>query len=262
MPTTLEQILASKQASLPALHARREVIERWAAEAPARPEFLGGWSRERIALIAEVKRRSPSQGMINPDLDPVTHAAAYASAGASAISVLTDGPYFGGSLDDLRAIAARVRVPLLRKDFIIDPLQVAEARAAGASAVLLIVRALTPARLSELTCAAHDWGLATLVEVHDADELAIALAGDAPVIGVNSRNLDTFEIDVASAWALIGRIPADRVVIAESGMANQADVRRAVEAGADGVLIGTALSGAPDPSGLARAVAGIPRAGR
>jgi indole-3-glycerol phosphate synthase len=176
--------------------------------------------------------------------------------------VLTDNPFFGGSLGDLEAVAARVRTPLLRKDFILDELQVAEARAAGASAVLLIVRALPPARLADLARAARDWGLATLVEVHDARELDIALESEAAIIGVNSRNLDTFEIDVAAAWALISRIPGDRIAVAESGMATEADVRRAVDAGADAVLIGTALSAAADPSALARTLASTQRRGR
>lgn len=262
MPTTLDQILATTRAGLPALRARREEIERLAVASAGRPQFLGGWDRDRMALIAEVKRRSPSQGSIREDLDPVAHAAAYAAAGASAISVLTDNPFFAGSLGDLEAVAARVRTPLLRKDFILDELQVAEARVAGASAVLLIVRALPLARLADLARAARDWGLATLVEVHDARELDIALESDAAIIGVNSRNLDTFEIDVAGALALISRIPGDRIAVAESGMASEADVRRAVDAGADAVLIGTALSAAADPSALARAVASMRRCGR
>lgn len=262
MPTKLDQILATTRTGLPALYARREEIERLAVASAARPEFLGGGDRSRMALVAEVKRRSPSQGTIRADLDPVAHASAYAAAGASAISVLTDGPFFGGSLEDLHAVAARVRVPVLRKDFILDELQVAQARAAGASAVLLIVRALTPVRLAELTRAARDWGLATLVEVHDEQELEIALGADAPIIGINSRNLDTFEIDVPAAWALIARIPVDRIAVAESGMATEADVRLASEAGADAVLIGTALSGAADPTALARTLAAVPRRGR
>jgi indole-3-glycerol phosphate synthase len=258
----LDRILASTRESLPGLHARRDEIERLAAGAPARPAFLSRWDRGRMALIAEVKRRSPSQGTISADLDPAAHAAAYAAAGAAAISVLTDGPFFGGSLADLVAVARKVPVPILRKDFILDELQIAEARAAGASAVLLIVRALPPERLKALAIAATDWDLTPLVEVHDARELDLALEGGAPVIGVNSRNLDTFEIDIAAAWALFGRIPADRVAIAESGMASEADVRRAADAGADGVLIGTALSSAPDPTALARAVTAVPRRGR
>jgi len=215
-----------------------------------------------MALVAEVKRRSPSQGTIRAELDPASHAASYAAAGASAISVLTDRPYFGGSLEDLRAVAMRVRLPLLRKDFILDELQVAEARAAGAAAVLLIVKALTPERLKALVAAARDWELGTLVEVHDQGELDLALGIGATVIGVNSRNLDTFEIDVPAAWALIRGIPGGVVVVAESGMATEADVRRAAAAGADAVLIGSALSAADDPTALARAFASVPRVGR
>jgi indole-3-glycerol phosphate synthase len=262
MPSTLDRILATTRETLPSLHARREEIERQAAAARTRPRFLAGGDRRTLALVAEVKRRSPSQGTISAELDPVAHAIAYAKAGASAISVLTDGPFFGGSLADLRGVAEAVHLPVLRKDFILDELQIAEARAAGASAVLLIVRALSAERLHQLAAAARDWDLDTLVEVHDAAELNLALRAEATAIGVNSRNLDTFEIDVAAAWGLIGGIPADRLVIAESGMATEADVRKAAAAGADGVLIGTALSAAPDPSSLARAVASVPRIGR
>lgn len=262
MPTTLAQILASTRAGFPALQARRRELERRAAEAPRRPAFLSGWDRCRLALVAEVKRRSPSAGTISAGLDPVAHARTYAAAGASAISVLTDGPFFGGSLADLEQVAAAVPVPLLRKDFILDELQILEARAASASAVLLIVRALPLPRLRELLAFARDLGLEALVEAHDAAELALALETDAPYLGVNSRNLDTFAIDVDAAWALLATIPPDRVAIAESGMASEADVRKAAAAGADGVLIGTALSGAADPSGLARAVASLSRTGR
>jgi indole-3-glycerol phosphate synthase len=262
MPTTLEQILATTRDSIAVLRAHREEVERLAADARPRPGLLSRWDRARLALVAEVKRRSPSAGNIRQDLDPASHASIYWSAGASAISVLTDQPYFGGSLDDLAAVAAAVPAPLLRKDFILEELQIAEARAAGASAVLLIVRALGPERLRALLAAARDWELDTLVEVHDDRELAIALDSDSPVIGVNSRNLDTFEIDLAAAWGLVGRIPADRVAIAESGLATESDVRRAAAAGADGVLMGTALSSVADPSSLARQVQAVPRTGR
>lgn len=262
MPTTLDQILASTSATLPALRDRRAALELSARQAPAAAPFLPAGARKHLALIAEVKRRSPSQGSISELLDPVAHARSYAAAGASAISVLTDGPYFGGSLDDLRAVTAAVTVPCLRKDFILDELQILEARAAGASAVLLIVRALAPQRLQELLAAARDCRLEALVEVHDAGELDIALKSEARIIGINSRNLDDFRIDIPAAWALIRRIPRDRFAIAESGMASAADVRRAAEAGADGVLIGTALSSAPEPSDLAQQVASIPRIGR
>ncbi|HWA15231.1 MAG TPA: indole-3-glycerol phosphate synthase TrpC [Gemmatimonadales bacterium] len=262
MPTTLDQILASTSATLPALRERRQAIQAAAGKATSPRPFLPPGDRTHLALIAEVKRRSPSQGTISAALDPVAHAMRYAAAGASAISVLTDSPYFGGSLDDLRAVSSSVSVPCLRKDFILDELQILEARAAGASAVLLIVRALTPARLKALLAAARAAELEALVEVHDSGELDVALDTDARVIGVNSRNLDNFTIDITGAWALLGRIPHDRFAIAESGMASAADVRRAAEAGADGVLIGTALSSATDPSALARAVASIACVGR
>jgi indole-3-glycerol phosphate synthase len=262
MPTTLDQILASTSATLPALRERRQAIRASAEQATVPRPFLPPTERRHLALVAEVKRRSPSQGTISDSLDPVAHATSYAAAGAGAISVLTDGPYFGGSLEDLRAVSAAVEVPCLRKDFILDELQILEARAAGASAVLLIVRALSPARLGELLRATRDAELEALVEVHDAHELDIALDTDARIIGVNSRNLDDFRIDIAAAWALIRRIPRDRVAIAESGMASGADVQRAADAGADGVLIGTALSSSPDPFALAQLVASIPRIGR
>jgi indole-3-glycerol phosphate synthase len=262
MPTTLDQILASTSATLPGLRERRKAIHASAAQAAVPRPFLPPAPRRHLALVAEVKRRSPSQGTISESLDPAAHAGRYAAAGASAISVLTDGPYFGGSLEDLRQVSATVEVPCLRKDFILDELQILEARAAGASAVLLIVRALAPPRLAELLRATRAAQLEALVEVHDARELEIALDTDARIIGVNSRNLDNFRIDSAAAWALIRRIPRDRLAIAESGMASGADVQRAADAGADGVLIGTALSSAPDPFALAQQVASIPRIGR
>ncbi|HSR91539.1 MAG TPA: indole-3-glycerol phosphate synthase TrpC [Gemmatimonadales bacterium] len=261
MPT-LSGILETTRASIPALQKRKTEIEAKAKDAPDPPVFLGGRDFSRLALIAEVKRRSPSAGDIAPSLDPVSHAEAYAQAGAVAISVLTDGPYFGGSLDDLRAVARKVRIPVLRKDFIVDELQIAEARGAGASAILLIVRALSPALLAELGAAARQWGLAALVEVHDEPELGAALAGGARLIGVNSRNLDTFAVDTRAAWTLFHRIPKDIVAVAESGMATPDDVRAAAEAGADAVLIGTALSAAPDPVVLAAQFTSVPRRGR
>ncbi len=259
MPTTLEQILASTTLGLVGLRTRRAAIEAAAAKAPAPRPFLPSGPRPKVALIAEVKRRSPSAGTISETLDPVAHARAYAAAGASVISVLTEGQHFGGSLADLEGVSAAVSVPCLRKDFILDELQILEARAAGASAVLLIVRALSPSRLAELLRATHDCGLDALVEIHDAGELAVALDSEARVIGVNSRNLDTFRIDIPAAWRLIRRIPSDRLAIAESGMATEADVRLASESGADGVLIGTALSSALEPADLAQRCASVPR---
>lgn len=262
MPTTLERILATTRDSIPVLRTRRAELEAAAMRTPAPQPLFARWTPARLGLIAEVKRRSPSAGTISADLDPVAHAIAYSRAGASAISVLTDAPYFGGSLEDLSSVAAAVPVPVLRKDFILDELQLAEARAAGASAVLLIVRALTPARLRELLAAARGYGLDALVEAHDAAELDVALAAGARNLGINSRNLDDFHIDIDAAWALLQRVPADCMAVAESGMATEADVRRAADAGADAVLIGTALSAAADPSALVAAVCSVQRKGR
>ncbi|HEU4587246.1 MAG TPA: indole-3-glycerol phosphate synthase TrpC [Gemmatimonadales bacterium] len=262
MPTSLTQILDTTRRDLPGLIARRGELERAAERAPTPPSFRTALGSGRLALIAEVKRRSPSAGVIRADLHPAERARAYSSAGASAISVLTDGPFFGGSLDDLRAVARDVPVPVLRKDFILDEAQIAEARAAGAAAVLLIVRALEAPRLRALLAYARDLGLEALVEVHTRAELDTALGADAAIVGVNSRDLDSFRIDVASAWELIARVPADRIAIAESGMHSVDDVERAAQAGADGVLIGTALSAATEPGALARAFAEVPRRGR
>jgi len=262
VPTTLTEILETTRAGLGALRARTPALERAAAASPAPPAFRAAFTPERVALVAEVKRRSPSAGAIREDLDPADRAERYVRHGAAAVSVLTDGPFFGGSIADLEAVVARVRVPVLRKDFILEEAQILEARAAGAAAVLLIVRALSPVRLSALVRFAGGVGLAAMVEVHSAPELAVALAAGADIVGVNSRDLDTFRIDVAAAWALLASVPADRVAIAESGMATMADVERAAAAGADAVLVGTALSAADDPAAQVAAFAGMRRRGR
>jgi indole-3-glycerol phosphate synthase len=215
--------------------------------------------RPTVALVAEIKRRSPSAGSIREDLDPGERASLYGAHGAAAISILTDGPYFGGSMQDLRTAAERCPLPLLRKDFILDEVQILEARAAGASAVLLIVRVLERSRLVELLRYAGDLGLDALVEVHTSRELDAALESGASVIGVNSRDLDTFQIDTEAAWKIIREVPADRIAVAESGMAGKADVERVAEAGADAVLIGTALSAAPAPELLLGELAAVRR---
>jgi indole-3-glycerol phosphate synthase len=209
-----------------------------------------------------VKRRSPSAGAIREDLDPADRAERYARLGAAAISVLTDGPFFGGSLDDLRAAVSRTGVPVLRKDFILDELQIIEARAAGAAAVLLIVRALPPTRLVELLRATRAASLDALVEVHTRAELDAALAAGATIVGINSRDLDTFRIDTAAAWRLLELVPPGLVAVAESGMASATDVSAAAAAGADAVLVGTALSAAADPSLLLAELAGVRRRDR
>jgi indole-3-glycerol phosphate synthase len=262
MAVSLDQILDSTRRTLPSLRARRGVLEREAGARAQPPSLSRALRRERVAVVAEVKRRSPSAGVIRDDLDPGERVALYARHGASAISVLTDRLHFGGSIEDLRAAAACVEVPLLRKDFILDELQVIEARAAGAAAVLLIARALPPARLDALLACARAAGLEAVVEVHTSTELDRALGAGAEIVGVNSRDLDTFMIDAAGAWELLARVPADRVAVAESGMHGPEDVERAAAAGADAVLVGTALSAALDPAGLLRQLSEVARRGR
>lgn len=262
MPTTLEAILTRTRQSIRALREQRPALERAAADAPVPPPFAVALRGAQVALIAEVKRRSPSAGAIRVDLDAAATATAYAQAGASAVSVLTDEPFFGGSLDDLRDVAAAVTVPVLRKDFILCEEQILEACAAGASAVLLIAHALAPARLRELRGFAESAGLAALVEIHDARELHDALGTGAGIVGVNSRSLDTFAIDTGAAWALLSQVPPHCIAVAESGMATAADVRRAADSGADAVLIGTALSAASSPAREIADIVGVPRVGR
>ncbi|MGO3229805.1 indole-3-glycerol phosphate synthase TrpC [Agrococcus casei] len=192
-------------------------------------------------VIAEIKRSSPSKGALAEITDPAALASEYAAGGASCISVLTESRRFGGSLDDLRAVRARVDVPLLRKDFISDEYQLLEARDAGADMVLLIVAVLQPERLRELHAFALDLGLSALVEVHDPSEIEHALAADARILGVNTRDLKTFEMHPERFAQLRSQIPAGVVAVAESGVSQLADVERYRADGADAVLIGEAL---------------------
>lgn len=264
MPVRLEEILDATRQGIPALRLRRAALEQ-ALEGSrvTHPSFRAALLRPTVAVIAEVKRRSPSAGSIREDIDPGERAALYAANGAAAISVLTDHPFFGGSMDDLRAAVGQCTLPVLRKDFIVDEVQILEARAAGASAVLLIVRVLGPGRLAALLRCAAGLGLDALVEVHTEAELGVALEADAGIVGINSRDLDTFTIDVETAWSLLGRIPSDRVAVAESGIFGQSDVVEAARAGADAVLIGTALSAAESPETLLRSqLSGVRRRGR
>jgi indole-3-glycerol phosphate synthase len=261
MHVTLEQILRSTRGCLDSLHARRATLEREVATRRVPSSFRAALRRGTVAVIAEVKRRSPSAGAIREDLDPAERAALYADHGAAAISVLTDGPYFGGSIQDLRAAAQGSSIPVLRKDFILDEVQILEARAAGAAAVLLIVRALG-SRLQPLLRYAAELRLDTLVEVHTAEELNTALDAGASIVGVNSRDLDTFKIDTGAAWKIVASVPPECIAVAESGMAGSDDVRRAAEAGADAVLIGTALSAAVSPGALLQDLTRVFRRGR
>jgi indole-3-glycerol phosphate synthase len=202
--------------------------------------------RGQVAVIAEVKKASPSRGVLAEALDPVALARAYAGAGAAAISVLTDEKYFRGRLDDLIAVRSVVDVPLLRKDFTIDEYQVWEARAAGADAVLLIVAALDDRALSDLLAASKAVGVAALVEAHTAPEVDRALAAGARIIGINNRDLTTFETRIETTIGLAPRIPPGPVVVSESGFFTAADVRRVVDVGVTAVLVGEALVTAPD----------------
>src|SRR4051812_17104000 len=263
MPVRLEEILSATRSTLPALRGRREALERdLERDRVAPPSFRAALLRPTVALIAELKRRSPSAGAIRGDLDPAERASLYARNGAAALSVLTDGPYFGGSMEDLRTAADNCSLPVLRKDFILDEVQLLEARAAGASAVLLIVRVLGTARLKPLLQFSTQLGLDALVEVHTSAELDQALQSEADIVGINSRDLDTFRIDVESAWKLLERVPRDRVAVAESGIGGRDDVTRAAAAGADAVLVGTALSGSSSPEQLLRELSTVAKHGR
>jgi indole-3-glycerol phosphate synthase len=263
-PPTLDEILHATRDGLPALYRRRaELEESLKGSRVSHPSFRAALLRPTVAVIAEVKRRSPSAGSIREDLDPGERAALYAAHGAAAVSVLTDSRFFGGSMEDLRAAVGQCSLPVLRKDFILDEIQILEARAAGAAAVLLIVRVLGPDRLAALLRTTAELGLDALVEVHTEAELEVALEADASIVGINSRDLDTFTIDVGRAWTLIGRIPGDRVAVAESGIFGQTDVVHAAAAGADAVLVGTALSTTASPEMLLRSeLSGVPRRGR
>lgn len=215
-----------------------------------------------VAVIAEVKRRSPSKGTLNDAIAAGPRAAAYVAGGAAAISVLTEPDRFGGSLGDLAAVSAAVQVPVLRKDFIVDAVQLYEAVRFGAAAVLLIARALEPARASELAAQASALGLGILFEVRDETELARAVAVRDCVIGVNTRNLETLAIDAAVGDRLLPMVPPGRIAIYESGVASRADVERAAGLGADAVLVGSALSSRPDAAAAVAALAGVPRRSR
>ncbi len=202
---------------------------------------------DRVNLIAECKRRSPSSGMLRPEYDPAAIARGYAEAGAAAISVLTEPTFFDGALEHLAAVREAVDVPILRKDFLVSEYQLLEARAAGADAVLLIAAALRPVELKVLHDHAAGLGLGVLVEVHDATELAVAIDAGARIIGVNNRNLRTLQIDVRVSEELLPRIPADVIAVSESGLKSHADILRLRQHGCRAFLIGERFMTARDP---------------
>ena len=246
----LDEIVAAKKDEL----AKRKQIMPLAELASSRTrsskklDFASALRGDGISLIAEVKKASPSRGMICPDLDPVKLARTYADNGASAISVLTEAKYFKGSLEYLASIHRELQgqKPLLRKDFIFDPYQVHESSAYGADALLLIVAILSKQKLAELLSLSHDLGMECLVEVHDEAELEVALRSGAKIVGINNRDLSTFSIDLATTERLRPLVPADRIVVSESGIKDRADVQRLREWGVDAVLIGEALAAADD----------------
>lgn len=268
MPNILQTIVAAKQRELARLPQRQITVETLRdaiRQHGPRRDFVAALQHPRagdVALIAEVKKASPSAGVICPDFDPVRIAQAYETAGATCLSVLTDEPFFQGSLDHLRRIRSAVSLPLLRKDFILDAHQILEAVEAGADAILLIAAILEPERLAQLHALATGAGLAALVEVHDPAELDGALSAGATLIGVNNRDLKTFQVDlsateqVAAALAArvrAGSLPTDRVLlVAESGIHSRADVERLKRAGARAVLVGEWLLRGADTAARVR----------
>ncbi|MCB9736314.1 MAG: indole-3-glycerol phosphate synthase TrpC [Deltaproteobacteria bacterium] len=252
--SVLARIVAGTRARLAATPVDREALARAAAAAPPPPSAWEALTAPGTRVIAEVKRKSPSQGAIRADADPVAVARGYMSAGAAAISVLTEPDHFGGSLDDLRAVAAAVAAPCLRKDFVVDARQLDEARVAGASLVLLMASVLDDAELAALSAHADALGLAALVEAHDEREVERALAAGARILGVNNRDLKTLAVDLATAERLRPMIPAGVIAVAESGVQTRADVLRLEDAGYDCFLVGSSLMAAPDP---ARALAAL-----
>ena len=259
---TLGTICHEAEARAAALEDRLAELERLAAATPGGPSLEDALRGACVGIIAEVKRRSPSKGIIAAGLDAPGQAMAYVTGGASAISVLTEPAHFGGSTEDLVAVRARVAVPALKKDFHVRPVQLVEARALGASAALLILRALSPDRLREMMETANGLGLEVLAEVRDEGELDRALECGATLIGVNNRDLESLVIDAATAERLIPRIPASLVAVAESGISARADVERYAACGADAVLVGSSISAAAAPVDATRAIAGVPRRSR
>lgn len=253
--TILDEIVAHKREEV-AERERRTPLQQVRAEArqalPARrPDFSGP-----LSVIAEVKRRSPSKGEFVTQLDPAAQARRYEQGGAAAISVLCDRTYFGGGLDDLRAVRAAVNVPVLCKDFILTPYQVSEARAHGADLVLLIVAALRDPELLDLQGCILDEGMTPLVEVHDQHDLARAVAAEASLIGINNRDLTDFSLDLLTTEYLAPLCPDDATVVSESGIVTRADVERVQRVGASVVLVGETLMRSTDPTATIRDLMG------
>lgn len=262
MTGVLDEIVRGKRAEVGRLGPWAGALRKQAEAAGPTRDFAAALrGGEIVSVIAEIKRKSPSAGWINRELSAAGQASVYAHGGASAISVVTDEAHFGGSREDLESARGAVDVPVLRKDFILDPVQVYEARAMGADALLLIVRILEGDQLSELLAAAVELGMAALVETHDAGELERALEVGASVVGINNRDLSTFETDLGVAEALAPGVPADVVVVGESGIHEPADVDRLGAVGVDAVLVGESLVRSADAMAAVARLADRPRAG-
>ena len=264
MRDVLAEICAAKRAHVVRTKAVRSEAALLAgiSEAPPVRPFAAALERHlaegRYGLITEIKKASPSAGLIRKDFDPRTLAAAYEAGGASCLSVLTDAPYFQGSDGDLIAAREAVRLPVLRKDFILDPYQVLESRRIGADCILLIMAALSDAEAAELAAAAAELDLDVLVEIHDGAELDRALRLPVRLIGINNRNLKTLETDLRTAETLAPEVPADRIVVAESGIRRSADLDRLAAAGARCFLVGETLMREPDVAAATRRLLGLP----
>jgi indole-3-glycerol phosphate synthase len=256
---TLGELTAEAHVRARGLASRAHELARTIEKLPVPPRFAEALRRANVTVIAEVKRSSPSKGAINSAMDVEKQLRAYEAGGAAAISILTEPTRFGGSNEDLKLARQTVKLPLLKKDFHVDVVQILEARALGASAALVIARAVAPARVKELVRAGQDAGIEILLEVRDERELDLALSLGATLIGVNNRNLETLHIDHDTSTRILPLIPRNVVAIAESGVRSVDDIRRVASAGADAVLVGSELSGSPDPEKSVRALIDVPR---
>ena len=247
--TILERILEVKRGEIAAAKQRVPQAEQEALARAAPPprDFVGALRAKRPAVIAEIKRASPSRGVLRADFDPAAIARSYEKCGASCMSVLTDVTFFQGAPEHLTAAREACSLPALRKDFVVDPYQVFESRSLGADCILLIVACLSREELRSLENLAHGLGMAVLVEVHDAQELDAALALQTPLIGINNRNLHSFETRLQTTLDLLPRVPAERIVVTESGIGTPADVALLRERGVNAFLVGEAFMRAPDP---------------